>query len=42
MKQGDGTNDVNVTVKESESVKEHKIGLVVGFDDGLLDSSSDN
>ena len=43
MKQGDGTNDiVNVTVKASESVKEHKISLMVGSDDGLLDSSSDN
>ena len=43
MKQGDGTNDVvNEIKKGTESVKEHKIGLVVGSDDGLLDSSSDN
>ena len=43
MKQGDGTNDaVNETVKGTESVKVHKIGLVVGSEDGLLDLNSDN
>ena len=39
MKQNDGTNDV---VKGSDSVKKHKLGLMVESDDVSLDSSSDH